>query len=1172
MYLSQLQLLGFKSFAQKTKLEFNHGISCIIGPNGSGKSNIVDAIRWVLGEQRTSALRSDKMENVIFNGTKLRKPVGIAEVSMTIQDNLNILNTEYREVVISRRLFRSGDSEYLINNTPVRLKDVLDLFMDTGMGANSYSVIELKMVESILSENKAERRLLFEEAAGVVKYKLRRKSALRNLEASRLDLTRIGDIITEVDKNVQALQRQVGKARRYLEYAEGLRKNEIDLSRYRYHVCLDGIRPLKLQLQEVSKLKEESHHQITMDEALLEDFKREQIGIEHNLQNINREIHDIDIRLAQLNQEQAVGKAKAEEMAKTCDRYKIEIEDFSKKIELINENLTQYEADLLTLHGQKEVFDQRHSKIEADRSGELERLQTEKADIDQLNRLFRNKLESVSSVKDRLKEKEYQLQFQKEQLEQVTGSLPEAEKTEAGLRNSLTELGLQRARIDSDLAEASRQQQTITQRLQDITEKQKELERQRSAQLIELERVKSQIQFFQKIIINYEGHSRSAQYIMKQKDQAPGIYSTVADLISGSGQYTRIVELVLNEMLNYIVVENESVAEMIIDRIRREKQGRITLIPLNRIADLPKHEQISTGFDLLIRHIDTAAPFRNLIELMLGNVAICASLSEAIALSKEHPGLRFVTLQGELINYSLEISGGYFDQAGASIIGRKEQLKRYSGEMSVLETRLDNLDAEIKKLQEAYHTQKQLEGEANRKLSALQRLRIELEKNEAQFEYEIGKRQQELNAANERTLHLQKNLRELETQAQTMREAVGNEQQELNELERQTILRTNQYERNNESMQSLMEEVQKSRLNAANLHNQINNRKNDIQRAQKQAGDLTLDIQKRETEITRISEELLQMAGTAQKREAEQHVIWELRDKHATQQEEIEHQMQAIREKIHDLEEETRKYRRQHDSSLERTRSLELKIAETQMRADHIREYIQKEYSEDIEIGIPFDGLNEPETEEKIEMLRARIRNLGPVNPLAVSEYEKEKERFDFLTRQRDDLLKAEQSLMETIDKINKTARLQFMETFEKIRSNFERVFQSFFENGEGTIFMEEQEDPLEAEIEIQVRTKGKRLQTLTLLSGGEKTLTAISLLFAIYLVKPSPFCILDEVDAPLDDVNIGRFTEALKRFSGNTQFIIVTHNKRTMESAETMYGVTMEEEGVSKLVSVKFN
>ncbi len=397
-------------------------------------------------------------------------------------------------------------------------------------------------------------------------------------------------------------------------------------------------------------------------------------------------------------------------------------------------------------------------------------------------------------------------------------------------------------------------------------------------------------------------------------------------------------------------------------------------------------------------------------------------------------------------------------------------------------------------------------------------------------------------------------------------------QESLNELEAETIQRTGAYEQKSESMEYLLEEVQKARLQANNLRNRFANRQADIQRTERAIQDLSSEIERKRLEIKKINQTLIDIDEQNEKREHDRLALWESRDKLESQKQEMMQAFQELRDKINELEEKTKEYRRKHDSTLERSRQLELKINESHYKAESIREYALKEYSEDVEVAIPFQDFDEKAAEERIEMLRLRIKNMGPVNPLAVQEYDEEKKRLDFLTQQRDDLLNAEKSLIDTIDKINKTAREQFLTTFNQIKQNFEKVFKSFFENGEGTIELDAEADPLEADIHIKVRTKGKRLQTLSLLSSGEKTLTAISLMFSIYLVKPSPFCILDEVDAPLDDMNIGRFTEALKEFSANTQFIVVTHNKRTMEAASTLYGVTMEEEGVSKIVSVKFN
>ncbi len=1174
MYLSKIELLGFKSFAQKTTLKFNDGISCIIGPNGSGKSNIVDAIRWVLGEQKVTLLRSDKMENVIFNGSQNRKPMGLAEVSMTIENTKNIIKTDYNEVVISRRLYRSGESQYLINKAPVRLKDVLDIFMDTGMGANSYSVIELKMVESILSENKAERRQLFEEAAGVVKYKVRRRSAIRKLEATRIDLNRINDIISEVHKTVNSLSRQVGKARRYLNYTEELKQTETALSRYRYHRFLDKIRPLQRQLEEVSKIKEESHHQITIDEALLEDYKREIISIENVLQDLNNKLHEQDTRVARINQEQAVAQTKYEESGKTSERYRNEIDTFSKKMTLIGEQLNHYRDDLHELEEKKTHFSEQYAEVEAERQREVERLQAEKTEIDQLNAHFRNRLQALSEDKEQLKQKQYQLNFQQEQHQLLQASIAEHDQQIAGLEAEKNTLQQKIADAEKILQNLDKQQNDIINKIKSLDDRKHTIEDNIRRLNAGLDSAQSRLQFYEQIITNYEGHSKSAQFIMSKKAAIKGIYGTLADIISIDEQYARALEVILGDSLNYILVKDISAAKNVLEIVKTEGKGRITLIPMSRLQQLSKRANPGRPIQcpLLSDLIKSDASFEKLINVLLGDVVVADALDQALELSPQYPNLRFITAQGEMVNFNREVSGGSIERKGTLIIGRKDQLKKYS-------EKVKNLESELKKVQQAYEevtkelaAQETAQEALNKRHEDQQKQIIALKQREKQIEYETGKLNAERKTAEDRMIIVAKTMKDINQQIQKLEHEVEEKQVDLNTLEKETISRTSSYEHEYETLQAFLEDVQRARLDVTNIENQLANRQNDIRRAENNINELKNDIRQREDEINRIKENQLNIEKDSEKRRQEQESIWELRDQYESERDKIEQNYHEVKDKIKQIEEQTKKYRQQHNTSLEKSRYLELQINENKYKAENIREYILKEYAEDVEIGIPYEDFNEDEAGEKIELMKTRIKNLGPVNPLAVSEYEKEKERLDFLMQQNDDLVKAEKSLLETIDTINKTARKQFVETFNAIKTNFEKVFVSFFESGEGTLKMAANEDPLEADIEIEVRTKSRKLQTLSLLSGGEKTLTAISLLFAIYLVKPSPFCILDEVDAPLDDVNIGRFTEALTGFADNTQFIIVTHNKRTMESAETLYGVTMEEEGISKLVSVKFN
>jgi len=1175
MYLAKIEILGFKSFAQKTRLKFNDGLSCIIGPNGSGKSNIVDAVRWVLGEQRVSSLRSDKMENVIFNGAKKRKPMGLAEVAMTIHNNKKILQTEFEEVVISRRLFRSGESQYLINNSPVRLKDVVDIFMDTGMGANSYSVIELKMVESMLSENRHERRQLFEEAAGVVKYKIRRRSALRKLDYTRTDLTRLQDIINEIEKNVRSLSRQVGKARRYLQYTDELKKLEIDLSRFRYHRLLDNIKPLQQQLQEVSKIKEESHHQITIDEALLEDYKNELINIEQELQKINKNLHEHDTRIAEINQQEAVAQTKTEEMKKARQRYLQEIEEFNRKISILDDNLQIYEQELLKLEEEKERIDGKYSSIEQERIIELEKLQNEKSEIDRLNTDFRSQLQALTQQKEQLKQNEYQRQIQNEQIPVITKEITTHDAAIAALKDRFKiaqkELDEKRSEINTLNADLNTEEHALALIKENLSKKESE----KNNFIAELERLSSRENFYKQIISNYEGHAKSTRFIMKLKDKLPGIHGPASDLFSTEQKYTALVEIVLGNASDYVVVDDIKTAKEIISIVKKEDQGRITLIPLKETGLIPdvNPQRPSADFPLLSEFVKCDSQYRNIINLLLGDTAVVPSIDEALTASQQFDGFKFITEQGEFITANRGLSGGTVRRdASSSVIGRRDELKKYSAQIAEKSKELSRISAEIEEIKSEAGKCNQAQAKLAERIKANQSVLLELDKSESRIHYEINQHESGKQQKTDKLKQINSVLQQLSSAFTELEKNVESKQANLNQLEKETIQRTSEFDAKNEGFQLLQEEVRKAQLEASNIKNMVFNRRNDIERAKKTHLEHNEAITRRNQDIEQIDENLVQIKYDSEKCREEQVQIWKIRDEVETQREKIEHKYHENKDKIINLEDQAKKYRKQHNSSLERSRTLELNINENRFKSENIREFILKEYSEDIELGIPFDGLNEEESEDRIESLRGRIKHMGPVNPLAVSEYDKENGRLEFLSKQSADLKKAEESLIETIDKINKTAREQFLETFNAIKENFEKVFHSFFESGEGTISLDESEDPLESDIEVAVRTKGKRLQTLALLSGGEKTLTAISLLFAIYLVKPSPFCILDEVDAPLDDVNIRRFTEALKTFSDNTQFIVVTHNKRTMEAAETMYGVTMEEEGISKLVSVKFN
>ncbi len=1172
MYLSKLDIFGFKSFAQKTTMKFTEGIACVIGPNGSGKSNIVDAIRWVLGEQKITVLRTDRMENVIFNGTNTRKPLGMAEVSITIQNNRNVLKQEFSEVVISRRLYRSGESHYLINKAPCRLKDIQELFMDTGMGSDSYSVIELSMVENIISDNPADRRHLFEEAAGVTKYKARRKSALRKLDSTLQDMNRINDIITEIRRNVNSLSRQVGKARRYLEYKDELKKLEIDLARFRYTRLMDTINPLQRQLDEISEIKAGTSHQITLEEALLEEYKREILQIEDQLNSLSNRLTEQDNQINQIKQDEAVAQTRSQALQETIKRSQQDIIDSTKRSEQLTAVLQQLETD----RRKQEAIVARAKTIYGDARHEYDRfagqLQQEKSAIHGIGSAYKAASDTYNSAREFYHQRQYQLQVMRDQIGQLMQEEELAQITERDIEQKTKDCVGQSLLEKEKLAEIDSGIRTRQNKISDLDKQisAQQTEFQNLKQTRENRRVKQE--FFNQLLSRFEGHTQATRYLMENRKRYSGVHGPLSEVITVDDVHLPATESALGDALNYVIVDTLASARAILQSFSTQKHGRLTLIPLDLLERISPAAPSIGNMKSLAEVISTPPSYKKIIEILLGDVYFVDNLEQALAQSGKNHNARFVTPDGELFQLPHAISGGKTIERDSSLLGRAERLEKLNEE-------LENIDRQIKKTDQKIKLSTQQRQEILAEISAFEERRAaiqetlqESEKYEAQLHFEKQSLDHNDQERTRKIESLRLAIDEGESQLNEIQKDLAVKKEQLDQLEDKNRTATSAYDQKYDDLQRQSEEMQKKQVDLIEHQNKLSGYENEQKRTEEQIGQLADMAQKRKSEIDEMQGELQQIRDGKTEREEQQKTIWESRDGIEAERENIKQTYHELRDKILNLENEIKKYRRQHDSSVERGRQLELQIQENQLKADNLKDRIHQEYGQDIGVGIAYDGLSVEDSEQQIETLKFKINQLGQVNPLAVSEYDKENERLNFYEKQYHDLQEAEKSLRKTIQKINVTARKQFLDTFEKIKINFEKVFSSFFKSGEGTLKLDEDSDPLEANIEILVRPKGKRVQTIYLLSGGEKTLTAISLLFAIYLVKPSPFCILDEIDAPLDDINIGRFTQALRDFSSGTQFIVVTHNKRTMEAADTLYGVTMEEEGLSKLVSVKFN
>ena len=1178
MYLSKLEIFGFKSFAQKTVFKFEEGLTAIIGPNGCGKSNIVDAIRWVLGEQRPSVLRCERMENLIFSGTAKRQPLNFTEVSLYIENNKKILPSEYTEIKITRRLYRSGESEYLINNQKVRLLDIINLFADTGMGADAYSVIELKMVEEILSENADERRRLFEEAAGIKKYKMRRKSALRKLETTRQELTRLNDIIAEVQKTVNSLARQVGKARRYHAYKEQIKEKEVLLARLKLLAYETELHPLQEEKQQVERTREKLVNELRLQEAQMEKKEAQAAELEHRYREIANRLHTEDEGIRELRSQVQLRK---------------------QKIESLTESLQLLDQELQNLQQQREKRQQQQQALQqqqAETSAQLSQLQQAYRDV--ANALLEAEMayqNDRNAYQNFVQENLQQLRESdtlKEKYQEVTAEKKTSCQQLQRLEEQQQHLYQQRVEKQQQLQELETEQRALeaeqTLYQQELARVQKQLDRnrlqleQRQHQLLaqegQLEKLKSQRDFLEKLIHNYEGFSETVQYIMSRRKNYRGLIDTLANLVESPPEYQVAVESYLSEVADYILVEQLDTARQILQHIRKTNKGRLTLLPLP-LLNTNNHRSNGklppvNGPSRPLKDMVTYRPeYQSLFDSLFEGVYLVPDMELALQYHQKYPDCTYVTRQGEIIGQWGNITVGGRNN-GMSLIGRKRQYQQVVQQLKERTTQMDEERNQISRLQKEQERLQQKEQEFQELLKSVASRLMAVEKRLSQVRYE-WQRQQELDTQLQEETHtLQARLHQLEAEENRLLPRIQQYEQMMHSYQREEARYRERQQSSEARYKALQEQSRQLQIDILNLTARENEIRQQIQFVQQQQQDARQrEIQnqqarqEKEKHIQALKSEIKALESQLSERYAH-------RDKVEQQKNQIEQQFHALRSDIQIQEEAYKKKNRLLHKAQERLQKLEMRIQELELRMETQREQLREKYGADLpefpQQELPSQPISE--IQQEINQLRQRLENLGEVNPLAIKEHQKEKERLEFLRAQQADLLEAEHQLLETIGKLNQTAQSQFMESFGKIRTNFRKVFREFFEHGEADLYLVENQDPLESNIEFSIKIKGRRLNTLSLLSAGEKTLTAISLLFAIYLVKPSPFCILDEVDAPLDDVNISRFSHALKQFAHNTQFILVTHNKRTMAAAQTMYGVTMEEPGVSKVVSVRLD
>jgi len=1184
MFLNHLEMFGFKSFPSKLQLTFGEGITGIVGPNGCGKTNIVDAIRWVLGEQKPTLLRSEHMEDVIFNGTAQRKPLNMAEVSLTIDNTRGVLPNEYSEVQITRRLFRSGESEYLLNKTACRRKDIVDLFLDTGMAPHAYSVIELPMVESILGGQADALRVLFEEASGIAKYKARRREALRKLTRTQENLQRLGDIIAEVETGVRSLKRQAAAAERYQRYTQELKQHELMLASSRYHRFRDEGKQLTAELEQARSRVSGTQKQLKTREEREKQIRKKLLDQEKQLASLQTQLSQQDESIHQLNEQMLVNGERREGLSAQRARLQSEVSSLEER----NQALARENEQRLA---EKEQLSERLATARRT----LEERETQLADAD--GRLF----EKRSDLED-LREQMARLSERRTDLRQQLISLGGGRETS---RQRVQDIARELERIDLDQQEIRASAEKLEQQLQDRKQRADQLEERKSqigqeeiktaarlkesaARLREQhgqrEMHRSRLEALRSVMETYEGYQRGVKSVLTELSHLPGIIGTVADIIETDGRYVKAIEAVLGEAAQTIVVQQRETALKAIEHLRSQRSGRATFLILeearhlaapSRSPDRVSREGVLSWAPDVVSCIPQHRPA---VEFLLGRVLIVEQLQpdllESAGTESEQPVQ--VSLEGDLYRPPVFLQGGQIPQE-AGLLDRQKRLREEEETLSSLDHQVQEAESDHARIenraQELADQAAQLENELHTHHTETTPLETSLQEKRLQSKM-LSERRAVLEAERD---ELTRRMDAPEGSAEQLTRKLSRTDTELEEKKTQLDEWEKEVRSLEQSSREAMKTVSEARVELVSLEGHQAQLEAEENRWQQIGAELKATLAGHRAEIEGISTRTEQMDEQIGQQGTKIQELKTQREELQKTQRDLQEKTEALREEVYSLEEDMKGDQQEREQAQDRMHQLELQLAELQIREQSLLERIESEYETDLKTFSATrkeddTALDPAEREQHIESLRHRLHSMGPVNMAALEEYQAQKKRFDFLTTERDDLIKAEKNLDEVIDDLNRRARSLFSGTFKQVSENFKEIFKKMFNGGEANLTLNGNRDPLEADIQIFACPGGKKLRHIAQLSGGEKALTAISLLFALYQVKPSPFCVLDEVDAPLDDANIGRFVSMLKTLSEKSQFIIITHNKNTMAAAHVLYGVTMQQSGISKVVSVNLH
>ena len=1179
MYLKRLELQGFKSFADKTVIELMPGITTVIGPNGSGKSNISDAIRWVLGEQSMKSLRGTKSLDIIFAGTQNRKSLGFAEASLVFDNSDGALPIEYTEVTVTRKIYRSGETGYFINKVPCRLKDVLELFMDTGIGKDGYSIIGQGKIDEILSNKSEDRRHIFEEAAGIVKYRTRKEESEKKLEHTKLNLLRINDILSEIEGNLEPLQMQADKAKKYLNLREELKSIEIGLFVY-------NIEKYKKDLEELVKSIEVMQNQANEEEEKLEEIKALKEELKSSIDQITEEIENMSNigfesqkQIEQLNSDINVAKTRIANNNENSQRYSKEIEEQNNHIKELHEEIEQKEARKDSLKQNKEKFEK-----------ELNEKQTE---LDKLTQKLSSKeleIEGYKQTVEQNTDKKYELQSEintqnanyqnhekrqaqiKQEMQSTISELDSTRLNKEDIAKQFNEIENKKNKVQKSLEDISKQREEANQKI-------KSFESNINILSSDMRVKESKLKFLIETEKEKEGYIKSVKSLLQDceniKDLGKGMHGVLANIIEVPDELETSIEMCLGASLQNIVTETEEDAKKLVEHLRKNNLGRASFLPISSVKgkklDKIKGQDkgvIGIASDL----VKYNKKYEQIILNLLGRTVIVDNMETAIKIAKQNGyTFRIVTTDGDLINPSGAITGGSVAKKTVNILGRGKEIEKLEKEINNLKQKIEklqndkqnyeesiegilelsaNLEKELQEIDITYATEKQKVISIDENIDKLQKRLNRLKEEQANLEKQKeeavstkGNLQVEINKISEQNKELSKIITEFAELNKDDQKYIDDLNFDITNLK----ISVSSFDESEASIQEIQERI----------NQELENSKQSIESKKTQIEQIILDNETLENSIQETLQKIEEVKANVQNSSSK---IEELKQERTLKNEKLSKQENEITDKfkvIEDLKGQLVKLEVKKTKIEEDINGIYNKMwEEYELTPNNVGEYQKPE--------------NVQLTQRRVNVLRTEIKELGSVNIDSIEEYKNLKDRYDFMSEQRLDLENTMSKLRNVISEMTQIMKEQFKEKFKVINKNFGEVFAELFGGGKAELILEDENNILECGIEINVQPPGKKLQNMMLLSGGEKAFTAIALLFAILKINPAPFCVLDEIEAALDDVNVFRYAEYLKKFTKHTQFLVITHRKGTMEAADSVYGVTMEESGISKLLSMK--